>query len=175
MDNHCKADTPIKLNLGCGSNYREGYINADRVCARVDLVFDLNMVPYPFPDDLADEVLLKQVLEHVWDVRVVLDELWRILKPTGSLMIFVPHFSHFQALTHPEHRHAFHYNSLVMFTPESVTTYTNCLWKIQKTHLHFRSALLEKFFNGHKYVYTTTILAYLFPAYQIEFVLHPLK
>lgn len=166
---------PIKLNLGCGFDYGEGYINADRVPGRADLVFDLNITPYPFPDNLADEILLRHVLEHVWDVRAVVDELWRISKPGGTLTILVPHFSHFQAITHPEHYHAFHYNSLAMFTPESRESYTNRLWEIEKTNLHFHSSLLEWFFNGHKYIYTSTVLAYLFPAYEIEFVLHPLK
>lgn len=31
------------------------------------------------------------------------------------------------------------------------------------------------FFNRHKYIYATTILAYLFPAYEIKFVMTPLK
>jgi predicted SAM-dependent methyltransferase len=167
--------SPVKLNLGCGFDYRQGYINADRVPGRVDLVFDLNITPYPLPDNLADEILLRHVLEHVLDVRAALDELWRILKPAGALIAFVPHFSHFHALTHPEHHHAFCYNSLAMFTPESGASYTNRLWNVQNAHLHFHSSFLEWLFNKHKYIYTTTILAYLFPAYEIEFVLHPLK
>ena len=98
-----------------------------------------------------------------------------LLKPEGKLFVYVPHFSHFQALTHPEHRHAFHYNSLAMFTPESREPYTNRLWRIEKRYLHFGTRLLEHIFNRHKYLYTTTILAYLFPAYEIEFILQPLK
>ena len=67
----------IKLNLGCGSDYRRGYINADRVRGRVDVVLDLNVLPYPFSDNTVDEILLRHVLEHVDDLRKVMDELWR--------------------------------------------------------------------------------------------------
>jgi len=121
------------------------------------------------------EVLLRHVLEHLDDIRSVLDDLWRILEPDDRAVIHVPHFTHFQALTHPEHRHAFHYNSLAMFTPEAREPYTNRLWHVKHTRLRFRSRFLEGVFNRYKYTYTTAILAYLFPAHEIEFVLHPLK
>lgn len=165
----------MKLNLGCGSDYVKGYVNVDRVPGIADVVHDLNEFPYPWPDNAADEILMRHVLEHIEDIRKVMDELWRILKPGGRLIIYVPHFSHFQALTHPEHRHAFHYNSLQMFTPQSDERYTDYLWNIQEVRLCFKNAILGWLFNRHKYIYTTTILAYLFPAYEIRFVMTPLK
>jgi len=165
----------MKLNLGCGSDYRQGYINVDRVSGVADVVHDLNVFPYPWPDNSADEVVARHVLEHLEDIRKVMDELWRILKPGGQLLIYVPHFSHFQALTHPEHRHAFHYNSFQMFTPQSDERYTNCLWEVQRVRLQFNNGVLGWFFNRHKHLYTTTFLAYLFPAYEIEFMMTPVK
>jgi predicted SAM-dependent methyltransferase len=164
-----------RLNLGCGSDYREGYVNVDRVTGKADVIVELDSPPYPFADNSMDEVLLCHVLEHVHDVRAVLDEIWRLMRPQGQLLIHVPHFSHFQALTHPEHRHAFHYNSLAMFTPEGREHYTDRQWRIELAQLHFRWRLLERLFNRHKHLYTTTFLAYLFPAYEIEFVLRPVK
>jgi len=165
----------MKLNLGCGSDYRQGYVNVDRIPGVADVVHDLNVFPYPWPDNSADEIVARHVLEHLEDIRKVMDELWRILKPGGQLLIYVPHFSHFQALTHPEHRHAFHYNSFQMFTPQSNERYTNCLWRIQEVRLHFNNRGLGWFFDRHKHLYTTTILAYLFPAYEIEFMMTPVK
>jgi len=165
----------MKLNLGCGSDYRQGYVNVDRVPGIADIVHNLDRFPYPWPDDSVDEVLMQHVLEHVKDIRKIMDQLWRILKPGGWLIIYVPHFSHFQALTHPEHCHAFHYNSFQMFTPQSGEHYTDHLWNIQEVRLHFKNAVLGRFFDRHKYVYTTTILAYIFPACEIKFVMTPLK
>lgn len=62
-----------------------------------------------------------------------------------------------------------------MFTPQSGERYTDRLWSIQNVRLVFGNAGLEWFFNRHKHIYTTTILAYLFPAYEIKFVMMPLK
>lgn len=74
----------MKLNLGCGNNYLKGYINVDRVPGIADLVYDLDEFPYPWPDNSVDEILMRHVLEHLQDIRKVMDELWRILKPGGA-------------------------------------------------------------------------------------------
>lgn len=166
----------MKLNLGCGNNYLQGYINVDRMPGIADIVHDLDEIPYPWPDNSVDEILMRHVLEHLQDIRKVMDELWRLLRPRGQLVLYVPHFSHFQALTHPEHRHAFHYNSFQMFTPQSGERYTDRLWNIQEVKLlGFRNPILGRFFNRHKHIYTSTILAYLFPAPEIRFIMTPLK
>ncbi len=115
---------------------------------------------------------MRHVLEHLQDIRKVMDELWRLLKPGGRLILYVPHF---QALTHPEHRHAFHYNSFQMFTPQSGERYTDRLWSIEEVKLSFGNPILHRFFNRHKCIYTTTILSYLFSAYEIRFVMTPFK
>ncbi len=44
----------------------------------------------PFDDDHFDHVVCLNVLEHVYDSRFVLDELFRVLKPGGILVIAVP-------------------------------------------------------------------------------------
>lgn len=45
----------IKLNLGCGVNKKEGFINID-INPRLnpDMVLDLNSQPYPFKNDSVD-------------------------------------------------------------------------------------------------------------------------
>lgn len=55
----------IRLNLGCGRNIREGWVNADRsLLPGVDVVVDLEK-ELPFADDSADEILLSHVIEHI--------------------------------------------------------------------------------------------------------------
>ena len=166
----------LRLNLGAGRDHRPGYLNVDRIPSETtDIVHDLNKFPYPWGDDSVESILLRHVLEHVDDIRAIMDELWRILVPAGLLEIYVPHFSHFQAFTHPEHRHAFHYNSLNMITPNAAEPYTDHLWNIKEVELHFTPPLLGHFFNRHKFIYTSTILAYLFPAYEIKYLLTSIK
>ena len=161
---------------GSRRDRRPGYLSVDRVPGEhVDIIHDLGCFPYPWADNSVEAILMRHVLEHVDDVRAVLDECWRILRPGGTLEIHVPHFSHFQAMTHPEHRHAFCYNSLAMFTANVGEPYTSRLWEQRSVELNFTSPILSRLFNRHKYFYTTTILAYLFPAYAIHFVLTPVK
>ena len=83
----------VKLNLGCGLDKRIGYINIDvREEVNPDLVWDLRYVPLPFPDNSAEEIIAKDVIEHVpWrKVRALLRDLYRILKPCGVIYIQVP-------------------------------------------------------------------------------------
>ena len=47
----------MKLNLGCGRDIREGYVNLDKAgLDGVDVVHDLNVFPYPFEDNEFDEI-----------------------------------------------------------------------------------------------------------------------
>jgi len=63
-------------------------INADH---SPDVVHDLEVLPYPWPDDTFDEVHAYEVLEHLgrqgdWrSFFAQFSELWRILKPGGYL------------------------------------------------------------------------------------------
>ena len=89
------SQKPIKLNLGCGLDKRKDYINIDvRKEVYPDIVLDLEKVPYPFPDNFADEILAKDVLEHFSfrNVQSILKEWHRILKPNGRIIIQTPDF-----------------------------------------------------------------------------------
>ncbi len=60
----------------------------------VDVVYDGKHLP--FPDDSFDAILCTQVLEHAEDVEQVCDEMVRVLKPGGLLIVTVPfiYFEH---------------------------------------------------------------------------------
>ncbi len=44
----------------------------------------------PFPDDTFDRIIASEVLEHVSDDQVALDEIFRVLKPGGTVAATVP-------------------------------------------------------------------------------------
>lgn len=95
-----------KLNLGAGESKKEGYVNLDwNPLAEPDVAHDLNVIPYPFPDNSFDLVEASHVLEHLDKPFAIMKELHRILKPGGRLEIKVPHFS--RGFTHAEHAHGF--------------------------------------------------------------------
>ena len=97
-----------KLNLGCGTDVRKGYVNVDIIKRDgVDVVHDLNKFPYPFPKNHFEEIHASHLLEHVDDVLKVMEELYRILKPNGILTAIVPYFSSSGAFQDPTHKHFF--------------------------------------------------------------------
>lgn len=82
----------MKLHLGCGLDYKPGYINCDKnPSVRADKHFDLETVPWPFPDNCAEEILMHHVLEHLHNTLAVVEEIHRILKPGGVAIITVPY------------------------------------------------------------------------------------
>jgi len=86
----------MKLNLGCGAKIINGYVNVDKFdYYDVDKIHDLENFPYPFDDDVVDEILLSHVLEHIGqepDVfNKIIKELYRICKNNALIKIHVPH------------------------------------------------------------------------------------
>jgi len=83
----------LKLNLGAGKDYRDGFINTD-IANNVgaDKVFDMEE-GIPFKDNYFDEIIAYNCLEQISTPKkfvFVIQELHRILKPTGFLVIRVP-------------------------------------------------------------------------------------
>lgn len=98
----------MKINLGCGSDYRPGWLNVDQFenCTP-DLVMNIDQPPWPIESDFAEHVLLKRVLEHVGqDATTFLEivkELYRICKPGATIEIHAPHPRHADFLSDPTH------------------------------------------------------------------------
>jgi hypothetical protein len=85
----------MKLNLGCGRDLRQGYLNVDFV-QPCDRMVDLSKFPWPWGDGEADEILMLDFLEHFpyRDTSKILMECWRVLKKDGLLEVQVPDFAH---------------------------------------------------------------------------------
>lgn len=83
-----------KVNLGCGGACYSDYINIDFVAGDgVDIVHDLTE-PLPFKTGEIDEFYSHHVLEHLnyYDVRSLLKECYRCLKPGGLFKFIIPDF-----------------------------------------------------------------------------------
>lgn len=74
-----------------------------------DVIWDLNEHPWPFVDNLFDEIHAYHVLEHLGrqgDLKSFFAdfyEIWRILKPNGKLFAVVPSWADVSALGDPGH------------------------------------------------------------------------
>jgi SAM-dependent methyltransferase len=119
----------VKLNLGCGQNRLDGYVNADReTIVEPDVVMDLEKFPWPFEDNSVDEVAANHVLEHVGaraEVFIgIMQELYRVCRGGALIRIAVPHPRHDNFIDDPTHVRAITPMTLQLFSKR------NCLeWK----------------------------------------------
>src|SRR3990167_812332 len=119
----------VKIDLGGGANPQPGFINLDiRDLPEVDIVHNLELFPWPLPDECASIVMASHLAEHINpthpDARIAaliklmlkkkllsqkevseaigeiepgalfirfMDDIWRILKPGGYLMLAFPY------------------------------------------------------------------------------------
>lgn len=153
------------LDLGCGLNKTEGAIGVDQFALPgVDVVHDLNSPPYPFADNSADQIHMNHVLEHVPDMMMVMEEIWRVLKPEGLLHIRVPHCTGMLAWNDPTHRRSFTTESFDYFGENGYSYYTAAKFKIVSRRLVHRvrgGSWLQGFFDRHP-TFAERRLAYLF-------------
>ncbi len=55
----------MRLNLGCGDDIKDGYVNVDTTkLPGVDVLADLND-QLPFKSESVDQIVMKSVLEHL--------------------------------------------------------------------------------------------------------------
>src|SRR5262245_14771360 len=111
----------MRLNLGCGFDQRAGFLNVDKMPAcRPDLVVDLEALPWPWPDDAADEVVLRHTLEHLGQSPElylgIVKELWRVCRNGATVSITVPHPRHDNFLGDPTHVRAVTPQGLELFS-----------------------------------------------------------
>lgn len=109
VDEHVPPGGKV-LDVGCGDMFlstklpdREWTgvdINIDRAKGKA-VVQDLMQTPYPFEAGSFDGVVLSEVAEHVWDMRVIHKEVARLLKRGGVYLVTTPNFAHLDHyLTH---------------------------------------------------------------------------
>jgi predicted SAM-dependent methyltransferase len=112
MVRRAKGDIHVKLNLGCGFDKREGWLNVDNFAAcEPDQLLEIEATPWALEDNSFDHILMKHVLEHVGAqfgvFAAVMRELYRVAEPNGLIEIHVPHVRHDTFWSDPTHVRAF--------------------------------------------------------------------
>ena len=98
------------LDVGCGIKKFPGSTGIDRNTEpAADIIWDLDQFPWPVESNSFDEARLIHVIEHVGDVIATMEELHRILKPGGQIILETPHYTDFSSWCDPTHR--WHLNS----------------------------------------------------------------
>jgi len=110
----------MKILLGCGAEFRTGWVHVDRcVGAQVDVVHDLDSLPWPFADHVATRIEAIDVLEHLTDTVAFMNECWRILHPDGTLFVQAVGWQSENLWRDPTHKRGFHPDTFRYFDPSS--------------------------------------------------------
>jgi SAM-dependent methyltransferase len=175
-----------RLVLGCGHEARAGWTNLDIAeLPGVDVVHDLDIVPWPLEDGSFDYVECFDILEHVKELPDAMRELHRITAPGARVQIRGPHFTSYTWPTDPTHRRAFAINTFEFFAAESFhgrgyyfdfafSSVEVRLIRFQQVWYQPWNRLVEAIVNRHRKlqgIYESTFLARLFPAHAVEVVL----
>lgn len=165
------------LNLGCGyPRLPPPFVNVDTLVAQLSqqqdrpeyrtalamlrnepnyTEYDLSQLPYPWPDESADGILLSHYLEH-WttqDALKQLKECYRVLKPGGVVRISVPDAAYFRSVAdrdtpenwmelYGEKNHVgpeVAYRSVALFFAEHLQCYTEDAAWCQLTEAGFKN------------------------------------
>ena len=91
-----KVELPVKLDLGCGPNKKEGFTGVDMIkFPGVDIILNIGDDKWPWEDNSVDEVHCSHTIEHLEAVQRIhfINELHRILKSGSSCSIIAPHWA----------------------------------------------------------------------------------
>lgn len=111
---------PLMLNLGCGKNTMEGFVNIDCIKLKgVDIVADFDNcknTPLPFDDNTVDGFYGSHLIEHLKNPLSFMQELYRIAKPNAEALFSLPYGSSDDALEDPTHVHQYFLYSFTYFS-----------------------------------------------------------
>ena len=84
----------MKVDIGCGRNKAPGFVGLDiGAYEGVDIICDVRQ-GIPLPDKSVDELRAINMLEHLHEVQVLLDEIVRVCKPGAPIFFQVPDVQH---------------------------------------------------------------------------------
>ena len=113
--------TGTLLDIGCGAvKFAPNWTGIDyRPLPGVDIVHDLEVFPYPIPDDSVLTARMSHTIEHMkpWLTLSVMDEIWRIMKPKGQLYIAAPYGVSYRFVQDPTHCNPVNETTFLYFDP----------------------------------------------------------
>jgi predicted SAM-dependent methyltransferase len=116
-----KSKQGIRLDIGAGNNRQKGFVTMDiRPLPNIDIVWDLQKIPYPLPDNCCLQILGSHIWEHLEPkYRIdIMNELWRIMKLDGQLILSMPYAGSFGSLQDPTHYNSANEATFTYYSPD---------------------------------------------------------
>ena len=183
-----KKKKKIMLDVGCGNSpvQKEGFeiIGIDlKRKTKASVICDLEH-NLPFGSNIFDEIYCDNVLEHVFNITLLLEELYRVGKSKAIIKIIVPHFSGMDTYQDITHLRGFGARSFYPFIGKETecSYYANCKFKQLTRKIIFweitelRNIRIQEWFGLGIFANRLTsiyerFLCYIFPAQKIYFEL----
>ena len=156
IKDYLKSSGSKKLQIGCGRNRLNGWLNTDLVGNREVVYMDATK-PLPFPDNSLDYIFSEHIFEHISyrDGSRFIKECYRILKPEGRIRISTPDLAFLIRLyNEPESDVSKRY---IKFTIDAF---------INEPKVCARAVVVNNFFYnwGHQFIYDYEMLEYTLQA-----------
>lgn len=123
----------IFLDLGCGRAKDRSAIGIDIDDHGQEIIWDVEKMGIPLPDDSCRLVKAHSIMEHFFNVCFVMRELHRVIKKDGVLDVVVPMAGSNGAFRDPTHRTTWTEETFDYFTPKKPKYYNineGYKWKI---------------------------------------------
>jgi ubiquinone/menaquinone biosynthesis C-methylase UbiE len=135
------------LDVGCGTSKVPGALGLDIIgLDGVDIVHDLEMYPWPFPNDDFDHIVCRHSLSHLDDLVACMEEIHRIAKPGAVVEIIAPHYASDNFNTDPTHKIHMGYRSMNYFCENlkfKYQYYSKARFTMLQRRLSFRVAAAD--------------------------------
>jgi len=142
------------LDFGCGSKPYKAlfavteYIGTDIEVSghdhrneQIDVYYDGNTLP--FADDTFDSIFSSEVFEHVFNLPQIIDELHRVLKPGGKMLLTVPFVwdEHeipydFARYTSFGLKHILQEKGFIVVQEKKTTNYVSTIWQMWAAYVY---------------------------------------
>ena len=169
-----------KLNLGCGNDIREGYVNQDVFQhGRVDDVFDFNKYPWKYEENSFEEVRIWNCLFLAKDFVKFMKEAWRISKPNAKIIIQNQFFLSTESANYPYNPTQTNYNYFDIFLKDAeFNIKENIEFKITKRKWIFSENKILRILNFLPNIFPKLygrFLYFYFPSNKLYFELEVVK
>lgn len=144
----------MKLNIGCGRDYRKGWLNIDiSLDVKAECHIDIRKEPLPVKN-MADEIYISGVLEQIElndHFMFVMNECWRALKPGGKMTVIVPNAKHAIAHRDPMDVRKFTKATFNYFDPDCYE------YRDYGSVYGFKPWIVEEIYENNRHILTVTM------------------